>query len=92
VHGCIGPNRPTTTALASVVDPAPGRLASAELVFVDVRGNQTRRQMTRVGGGYEATIGPYEVEGNITWEVFGTDEAGNSAVGAGPAVAALASC
>jgi DNA-directed RNA polymerase specialized sigma24 family protein len=92
VHGCIGPNQTTTTALATVVDPQPGRLAKVELVFVNARGNETRREMTRAGGGYEGQIGPYEVDGNITWLVVGTDEAGNSGSGSGPAVAALPSC
>jgi hypothetical protein len=48
--------------------------------------------MTRSGGGYEGPIGPYEVPGNITWLVVATDEAGNSASAAGPAVAAMLSC
>jgi hypothetical protein len=92
VHGCIGPNQTTTTALASVVDPAPGRLATVELVFLDARGTETHRPMTRAGGGYEGPIGPYEVDGNITWKVVATDEAGNSSSASGPPVVALPSC
>jgi DNA-directed RNA polymerase specialized sigma24 family protein len=92
VHGCIGPTQTTTTALASVVDAQPGRLATVELVFVDASGKETRRQMTRAGGGYEGAIGPYEVNGNITWLVVGTDAAGNSSSAPGPAVAAMPSC
>jgi len=80
-----------TTALATVVDAQPGRVASVELVFV-AGGKETRRPMTRSGGGYEGTIGPYEVDGNITWLVTGTDAAGNAASAPGPAVAAMPSC
>jgi DNA-directed RNA polymerase specialized sigma24 family protein len=77
VHGCIGPNTPTTTAIASVVDPEEDRPVSVELVFDDTAGNTTRKPMTRTGGRYEAAIGPYEVDGNITWSVVGVDSVGN---------------
>lgn len=92
VHGCIGPNQTTTTALASVVDPPPGRLASVELEFVDANGTATRRPMTRARGQFEAPIGPFAVDGNISWQVIGTDTAGNTASAPGEAVAALSSC
>jgi DNA-directed RNA polymerase specialized sigma24 family protein len=77
VHGCIGPNQTSTTAIASVVDPEEDRPASVELQFVDAAGTETRRPMTRTGGRYEAAIGPYEVDGNITWSVAGADSLGN---------------
>jgi DNA-directed RNA polymerase specialized sigma24 family protein len=92
VHGCIGPSQTTTTGLATVVDAAPGRLATVELVFVDANGKESRNPMTRSGGNYEGPIGPYEVAGNITWLVVATDAAGNRAQAGGPAVAALPSC
>jgi DNA-directed RNA polymerase specialized sigma24 family protein len=92
VYGCIGPKQTSTPALASVVDPQPGRLASVELVFVDANGTETRRQMTRSGGGYEGPIGPYTVDGTITWQVIGTDAAGNAASASGPPVAAMSTC
>ena len=92
VRGCIGPSQPTTTALASVADDR-GRLSSVELVFVDANGTETRRPMTRrAGNEYEAQIGPYAVDGNITWIVTGTDEAGNATTGAGQVVGASAAC
>jgi DNA-directed RNA polymerase specialized sigma24 family protein len=92
VHGCIGPNQTNTTALVSVADDR-GRLNSVELRFVDASGASTPRAMTRrAGNEYEAPIGPYTVDGNITWEVVGTDEAGNTSTAAGPTVAALSSC
>jgi DNA-directed RNA polymerase specialized sigma24 family protein len=92
VHGCIGPNQPTTTALASVADDR-GRLSSVELLFVEANGTETRRLMTRrAGNEYEASIGPYAVDGNITWIVTGTDEAGNATSGAGQVVGASSSC
>jgi hypothetical protein len=77
VHGCIGPNQTSTTAIASVVDPEEDRPTSVELQFVDAAGTETRRPMTRTGGRYEAAIGPYEVDGNITWSVAGADSLGN---------------
>lgn len=93
VHGCIDPNQPSTTALATVADDRPGRPTSVELVFADANGTETRREMTRrAGSEYEAPIGPYAVDGNINWLVTGTDEAGNSTTEPGPAVAALSSC
>jgi len=92
IYGCIGPNQSTTTAVASVVDPEPGRVASVELVFVDAGGTEMRRQMRRAGGGYEGPIGPYEADGDITWQVIATDKAGNSTTQSGPPVTALASC
>jgi hypothetical protein len=92
VHGCIGPNTPTTTALASVADDR-GRPASVELVFTDASGAATPRQMTRrAGNEYEGTIGPYAVDGNISWTVTGTDAAGNSNTGTGQAVGASPAC
>lgn len=92
VHGCIGPNTPTTTALASVADDR-GRPASVELVFTDASGAATPRQMTRrAGNEYEGTIGPYAVDGNINWTVTGTDAAGNSTTGTGQAVGASPAC
>ena len=92
VHGCIGPNTPTTTALASVADDR-GRPASVELVFTDASGAATPRQMTRrAGNEYEGTIGPYAVDGNISWAVTGTDAAGNSNTGTGQAVGASPAC
>lgn len=92
VHGCIGPNQPTTTALASVADDR-GRLSSVELTFIDANGTATARQMTRrAGNEYEATIGPYSVDGNINWTVVGTDAAGNSTTGIGQTVGASSSC
>jgi hypothetical protein len=97
VHGCIGPKQTTTTALGSVVDvpsaERAGRLASVELVFVDANGTETRRPMTRrAGNDYEATIGPYALDGNITWQVISTDEDGNTTSADGPPLAALSSC
>lgn len=97
VHGCIGPKQTTTTALASVVDvpsaEQSGRLASVELVFVDANGTETHRPMTRrAGNDYEATIGPYALDGSITWQVISTDEDGNTTSAGGPPVAALSSC
>jgi DNA-directed RNA polymerase specialized sigma24 family protein len=92
VHGCIGPNQTTTTALVSVADDR-GRPASVEMVFVDAGGASIPRPMTRrAGNEYEAPLGPYTADGNITWEVVGRDEAGNAATGSGPTVAALSSC
>jgi DNA-directed RNA polymerase specialized sigma24 family protein len=92
VLGCIGPNQTTTTALVSVADDR-GRPRSVELFFVDATGAETARPMTRrAGNEYEATIGPYTTDGNIEWRVVGTDEAGNTTTGSGPAVAALSSC
>jgi DNA-directed RNA polymerase specialized sigma24 family protein len=92
VHGCIGPNQTTTTALVSVADDR-GRPAAVEMVFVDASGASTPRPMTRrAGNEYEAPIGPYTVDGNITWQVSGTDAAGNGATASGPTVAALSSC
>ncbi|HEV3134193.1 MAG TPA: sigma-70 family RNA polymerase sigma factor [Acidimicrobiia bacterium] len=91
VLGCIGPKQPTTSALASVVDPG-GHLASVELVFVDTSGAEVRKRMTATGGAFEAPIGPYTADGTITWRVDASDEPGNSASAAGPAVAASASC
>lgn len=85
------PNQTTTTAFAFVVDDR-GRVASVALVFVDASGMETRRRMTRADGDYQGTIGPYEADGNITWMVVDTDEAGNSSNTSGPPVAALASC
>jgi DNA-directed RNA polymerase specialized sigma24 family protein len=93
VHGCIGPNQPTTTALASVADDRPARLSSVELVFTDASGTATPREMTRrAGNEYEATIGPYAVDGNINWTVAATDAAGNSTTGFGQAVGSSSSC
>jgi DNA-directed RNA polymerase specialized sigma24 family protein len=92
VHGCIGPTQTRTTGLATVVDAQPGRVATAELAFVDASGKETRNPMTRSGGGYEGPIGPYEVAGNISWRVIATDAAGNRSEAPGPAVAALPSC
>jgi DNA-directed RNA polymerase specialized sigma24 family protein len=92
VYGCIGPTQTTTTGLATVVDAAPGRLATVELVFVDAGGKETRNPMTRSGGNYEGPIGPYEVAGNITWRVVATDAAGNRSEAPGPAVAASPAC
>jgi hypothetical protein len=92
VFGCIGPKQPTTSALASLVDPGD-HLASVELVFVDANGVETRRPMTRrAGNDYEAAIGPYAVDGNITWQVVATDQAGNTTSAPGPTVTALSSC
>jgi DNA-directed RNA polymerase specialized sigma24 family protein len=92
VHGCIGPNQTNTTALVSVAD-ARGRPSSVELRFVDASGAPTTRPMTRrAGNEYEAPLGPYAVDGNITWEVVGTDAAGNTSTASGPTVAALSSC
>src|SRR6266700_6642316 len=84
VFGCIGPNQPTTSALASVVDPGD-HLASVELVFVDASGAETRKRMTASGGAFEAPIGPYTGDGTITWQVVASDEAGNPSSAAGPA-------
>jgi DNA-directed RNA polymerase specialized sigma24 family protein len=93
IHGCIGPNQPTTTAIASVVDPEERRPTSVELVFVDAAGTDTRRPMTRSGSVYEAPIGPYEVDGNITWQVIGVDSVGNiGSKAADQSVAASAAC
>jgi hypothetical protein len=92
VFGCIGPRQTTTSALASVVDPGD-HLATVELVYVDTAsGGETRKRMTASGGAFEAPIGPYAADGTITWQVIGTDEAGNSSSGEGPAVAASATC
>ena len=91
VFGCIGPKQPTTSALASVVDPGD-HLASVELVFVDASGVETRKRMTASGGAFEAPIGPYTADSTITWQVVASDEAGNSSNAQGPAVAASASC
>jgi DNA-directed RNA polymerase specialized sigma24 family protein len=92
VFGCIGPRQTTTSALASVVDPGD-HLAGVELVYVDTAsGAETRKRMTANGGAFEAPIGPYAADGTITWRVVATDEAGNSATGEGPSVAASASC
>jgi DNA-directed RNA polymerase specialized sigma24 family protein len=92
VFGCIGPRRTTTSALASVVDPGD-HLATVELMYVDTAtGEGTRKRMTASGGAFEAPIGPYAADGTITWQVVATDEAGNSASGEGPAVAASTSC
>lgn len=91
VFGCIGPKQPTTSALASVVDPGD-HLATVELVFVDASGTETRKRMTPTGGAFEAPIGPYTADSTITWQVVASDEAGNSASAQGPAVAASASC
>jgi DNA-directed RNA polymerase specialized sigma24 family protein len=91
VFGCIGPKQPTTSALASVVDPGD-HLASVELVFVDASGTETRKRMTASGGAFAAPIGPYTADGTITWRVDASDEAGNSSSAQGPAVAASATC
>ena len=91
VFGCIGPKQPTTSALASVVDPGD-HLATVELVFVDASGAETRKRMTPNGGAFEAPIGPYTADSTITWQVVASDEAGNSSSAQGPAVAASASC
>jgi DNA-directed RNA polymerase specialized sigma24 family protein len=91
VFGCIGPKQPTTSALASVVDPGD-HLASVELVFVDSSGTETRKRMTASGGAFEAPIGPYTAEGTITWRVDASDEAGNPSSAPGPSVAASATC
>jgi DNA-directed RNA polymerase specialized sigma24 family protein len=93
VHGCIGPNTTTTTAIAFVVDIEEERPTSVELVYVDASGKETRRPMTRTGGRYEAPIGPYEVDGNITWSVTGVDSVGNAGTGiAELSVAASPAC
>lgn len=91
VFGCIGPKQPTTSALASVVDPGD-HLATVELVFVDASGAETRKRMTASGGAFEAPIGPYTADSTITWQVVASDEAGNSSSAQGPAVAASVSC
>ena len=92
VHGCIGPNQSTTTALASVADDR-GRPASVEMVVVDAGVASTPRPMTRrAGNEYEAPLGPYTADGSVTWEVVGRDEAGNASTASGPTVAALSSC
>jgi hypothetical protein len=91
VFGCIGPKQPTTSALASVVDPGD-HLASVELVFVDASGAETRKRMTAAGGAFEAPIGPYTADTTITWRVVASDEAGNSSSSDGPSVAASSSC
>ncbi|MFL6244067.1 MAG: RNA polymerase sigma factor [Acidimicrobiia bacterium] len=92
VFGCIGPRQTTTSALASVVDPGD-HLAEVELVYVDpASGGETRKRMTANGGAFEAPIGPYAADGTITWQVNAKDEAGNSASGEGPSVAASAAC
>jgi DNA-directed RNA polymerase specialized sigma24 family protein len=91
VFGCIGPKQPTTSALASVVDPGD-HLASVELVFVDASGTETRKRMTAAGGAFEAPIGPYTADSTITWRVVASDEAGNSSTSDGPSVAASSSC
>ena len=92
VFGCIGPKQPTTSALASVVDPGD-HLATVELVYVDTAtGAETRKKMTASSGAFEAPIGPYTADGTITWRVDASDEAGNPSSAAGPAVAASASC
>ena len=91
VFGCIGPKQPTTSALASVVDPGD-HLATVELVFVDASGAETRKRMTASGGAFEAPIGPYTADSTITWRVVASDEAGNSSSSDGPSVAASSSC
>jgi DNA-directed RNA polymerase specialized sigma24 family protein len=94
VFGCIGPRQSTTPAIASVVDPG-GNLASVELVFVDASGAEQRRRMTANGGAFQAPIGPYTVDGTLTWQVVATDEAGNATTseeGQAPAVAGSSSC
>ncbi len=92
VYGCIGPKQTTTTALASILDHG-GRIASVDLVFVNTNGIETRRPMTpRTGNEYAAPIGPYALDGNITWQVVATDEAGNTASLSGPPVTASSSC
>jgi hypothetical protein len=48
--------------------------------------------MTPSGGAFEAPIGPYVADGNITWRVVASDEAGNSATAEGQTVAASAVC
>jgi hypothetical protein len=91
VYGCIGPRQTSTSTLASVVDPGDN-LAAVELVFIDASGAEARRRMTASGGAFEALMGPYTINGTITWQVVATDEAGNTASGEGPAVAASSSC
>jgi Sigma-70 region 2 len=91
VYGCIGPRQTSTSTLASVVDPGDN-LAAVELVFTDASGAEARRRMTASGGAFEALMGPYTINGTITWQVVATDEAGNTASGEGPAVAASSSC
>ena len=93
VYGCIGPNQTSTPALASVADAPPGRVSQVELVFVDAGGAEQRRRMNLSGGRYEGEIGPYTVDGTITWQVVATDEAGNASPPlSGPSVAASATC
>jgi len=91
VFGCIGPKQPTTSALASVVDPGD-HLATVDLVYSDASGTETRKRMTPSGGAFEAPIGPYTADTTITWQVVASDEAGNSASSAGPSVAASSTC
>jgi len=91
VFGCIGPKQPTTSALASVVDPGDD-LATVDLVYSDASGAETRKRMTPSGGAFEAPIGPYTADTTITWQVVASDEAGNSASSAGPSVAASSTC
>ncbi|HKA93282.1 MAG TPA: sigma-70 family RNA polymerase sigma factor [Acidimicrobiia bacterium] len=91
VFGCIGPRQTSTSALASVVDPGD-HLATVELVYVDPSSGETHRRMSASGGAFEAPIGPYSVDGTITWLVVATDQAGNSATAPGPSVASSSGC
>jgi hypothetical protein len=61
-------------------------------VFVDASGAEQRRRMTGNGGVFEASMGPYTVDGTLTWRVVATDEAGNTTSLEGPAVAGSSSC
>jgi hypothetical protein len=93
VYGCIGPRQSSTPTIASVVDPGGGNLASVELVFSDASGAEQRRRMTASGDLFEAAMGPYTVDGTLTWQVVATDEAGNTTTSEeGQPVAGSSSC
>jgi RNA polymerase sigma factor (sigma-70 family) len=79
-----GPCTPTTTLVEATVTD------ESALASVTLRWGGRSVPMTRRSGSWFARLGPVPTRGTVPWQVFATDDRGNTASASGPAVRVLA--